>query len=150
MRKFLGMTQKQLGTILKNYRKSNGYTQQKIADYLGIERSTYAKYETSRKPDVDIVVQLSVLYNTSIDSFLSSFVEISADRSDKPETVSPLTLISSPQLSQVNDELLLPLSEDEKKLLLYYRSSLRKSEIIKKAYDILCDDVSAVGDAEEE
>ncbi len=139
MRKFLGMSSKDLGTVLKKYRKTNGFTQQKVADYLGIDRSTYAKYENGRKPEVDIIIRLSVFYNVSLDAFLSSFVE----KSDSPAT---LSLVSSPDLSEISDDELLPLSPEEQKLLLYFRSCFRKSEIIKFAYEILCDDVSVADD----
>lgn len=150
MRKFLGMTPNALGTVLKKYRKTNGYTQQKVADYLGIDRSTYAKYENGRKPEVDVIISLSVLYNVSLDAFLSSFVEKTDDSSVNSAVISPLSLVSSPEVSEISDDLLIPLSNEEKRLLLYYRSSFRKSEIIKCAYDILCDDVSIADDVQEE
>ena len=31
---------------LKAFRKSRGYSQNQLADYLGIERSSYTRYET--------------------------------------------------------------------------------------------------------
>ena len=49
MKVFVGISEKKLGEILKKYRTEYGYTQKKLADYLGIDRTTYTKYETVRK-----------------------------------------------------------------------------------------------------
>ena len=45
MKIFLGMNEKMLGAVLRKYRKINSLTQQRVADYLGIDRTTYSKYE---------------------------------------------------------------------------------------------------------
>jgi len=49
--------------IIRNLRKERGLTQKKVADYLGIDRSTYAYYESGHtKLPVDLVVKLAHFY----------------------------------------------------------------------------------------
>ncbi|HIY22456.1 MAG TPA: helix-turn-helix domain-containing protein [Candidatus Flavonifractor merdigallinarum] len=56
---------------LKAYRTHIGKTQKEVADYLGIERSTYAKYENgSSEPTFDTLRRLSEYFNTSIDELM--------------------------------------------------------------------------------
>ena len=52
-------------------RKENEYTQQYVADYLKIDRSNYSKYELGKlEINVDMLVALADLYNTSTDYIL--------------------------------------------------------------------------------
>jgi len=49
--------------IIRKLRKEKGLTQQKLADCLGIDRSTYAYYESGRsKLNVDVIVKLAHFY----------------------------------------------------------------------------------------
>ncbi len=139
MRSFKGMTVKEFGTLLKKYRITHGYKQQDLADLLGVERSTYSKYETIRFPEIDRVLQLSAFYDISLDALFEPFI------SNSDNGVSKNLLIASPELDDIGDDVINSLSADEKKLVLYYRNSYRKDEIMNKAYDILCSD-SAVAD----
>ena len=44
-------------------RENNNYSQREIAEYLGIDRSTYACYELGKtSPSVEVLVALSELY----------------------------------------------------------------------------------------
>lgn len=53
---------------LKSLRKEHGWTQQAVADMLGIERSTYTRYETgSTEPNFDILERLSQIFDVSTD-----------------------------------------------------------------------------------
>ncbi len=53
---------------LKKLRLENEYTQEYIAKYLKINRVVYSRYETGvRDIPVDLLIQLSKLYNKSID-----------------------------------------------------------------------------------
>lgn len=52
-------------------RKEKGLTQQKVADYLKIDRSNYSKYELGKlEINVDMLRKLSQLYNVSTDYIL--------------------------------------------------------------------------------
>ncbi|QHI71044.1 helix-turn-helix domain-containing protein [Aminipila terrae] len=61
-------------------RKLNGYTQQYVADYLDIDKSTYAHYEAGRRtPDVKKLKKLAELYNLEDELLGSTFpIEASA------------------------------------------------------------------------
>ena len=49
--------------IIRKLRKERGLTQQRLADYLGMDRSTYAYYESGRhKLPVDLVIKLAHFY----------------------------------------------------------------------------------------
>ena len=56
---------------LKYQRLSHGYTQQQIADYLGISRPTYTLYETgNREPTKLALMKLADLYHVTVDYLL--------------------------------------------------------------------------------
>lgn len=61
----------QLGERLKKERTKMGLTQQQIADILGVERSTYTKYECgSSKPSTRILYKISLIYSIAIDELI--------------------------------------------------------------------------------
>lgn len=48
---------------IKKVRKTTGKSQQEIADLLNIKRSTYAKYELDRIPDIETLVAIGKALN---------------------------------------------------------------------------------------
>ncbi len=61
------------GDRLRKARESRGYTQQQIADRIGIDKSTYCGYETEkRQPDVKKIKQLSRILGVSGDDLLET------------------------------------------------------------------------------
>lgn len=49
-------------------RKNAGFTQEQVADYIGVARSTYAMYEQgNREMDYQLLVKLADLYKVSLD-----------------------------------------------------------------------------------
>ena len=61
---------------LKKTRLNMNYTQQQVADLMGITKSTYCGYETGkRQPDVAKIKQLSSILNTSGDILLETGFE---------------------------------------------------------------------------
>ena len=55
----------QFAEKLKNERAKTGLTQNQVADLLGIERSTYAKYECgTSKPSLDVLYKISLIYRS--------------------------------------------------------------------------------------
>ena len=57
---------------LKVIRLQNKFTQQQLADALGITRSAYCGYEIGRRsPDIDTFVKISEFYNISLADFFS-------------------------------------------------------------------------------
>ncbi len=130
MKAFLGVDDKSMGEVLKVHRKANRMTQQKVAEYLGIHRSTYAKYETGRKPEIDVVLKLSVLYRISIDDFMKSFFK------ETESELSPVAVLASPDMI----ESVVEVTRDERRLLMLYRDCIRKSEIMKAAEEVFQQD----------
>jgi len=52
--------------IIKKLRRERGLTQQKVADSLHIDRSTYAYYESGRtRVNIDVIVKLAHFYKVS-------------------------------------------------------------------------------------
>ena len=57
---------------LRRLRKDRGYTQQMLADYLGVSKQAYSNYELGKRtPDISILSKLAKFYQVPIESFLS-------------------------------------------------------------------------------
>lgn len=112
-----------LSEQLKIIRKANKFTQQGLADAIGIERSTYASYETGRnKPDVILLSKIAKVFDVSSDFIL----EI--------DTTVPLNMEDIPvQYKKKSDnKLVSTLSKEEKGVLAKYRllSDNKKTELV--------------------
>ena len=56
---------------IKDMREDHDYSQQYVADYLGMKQPQYSRYERGlRDIPTDILIKLSKLYNTSVDYLL--------------------------------------------------------------------------------
>lgn len=61
-------------TKLKELRTKNNYSQTYVAEYLNISRQAISRWETGNAtPDLDNLVLLAKLYNTSIDELLGVY-----------------------------------------------------------------------------
>lgn len=112
-----------LSEQLKIIRKANKFTQQGLADAIGIERSTYASYETGRnKPDVNLLSKIAKVFDVSSDFIL----EI--------DTTVPLNVedISVQYKKKSGNKLVSTLSKEEKSVLAKYRllSDNKKAELV--------------------
>lgn len=112
-----------LSEQLKIIRKANKFTQQGLADAIGIERSTYASYETGRnKPDVILLSKIAKVFGVSSDFIL----EI--------DTTAPLNMedISVQYKKKSGNKLVSTLSKEEKSVLAKYRllSDNKKTELV--------------------
>lgn len=59
-----------LSTKIRSAREKKGYTQQRLADELGVNRSTIANYEIGRRvPDFEDLQKLAKILNVSVDYF---------------------------------------------------------------------------------
>lgn len=134
MRVYLGVDEKVLGEVLRKYRVGHGYTQKKLADFLGVDRTTYTKYETVRAPDLDVILKLAAFYDVSVDSFLEEFFAESTDGSK-------YAIASAPDRRE-----LVSLTPEEKQLISFYRDSIRKAEIMEKAKNVWLEDVELLAD----
>ncbi len=55
-------------TALKIYRKQSGFSQEEIAEKLGVSRQAVAKWEKGESnPDIECCIKLADLYGTTID-----------------------------------------------------------------------------------
>ena len=112
-----------LSEQLKIIRKANKFTQQGLADAIGIERSTYASYETGRnKPDVILLSKIAKVFDVSSDFIL----EI--------DTTVPLNVEDIPvqYKKKSGNQLVSTLSKEEKSVLAKYRllSDDKKTELV--------------------
>ena len=58
---------------LQKLRKANGYSQEELADALGISRQAVSKWERAESsPDTDNLILLARLYNVSLDELLQT------------------------------------------------------------------------------
>lgn len=58
---------------LKTHRKKQGWTQEQLAKKLDVSRQTISQWETGvSMPDLDTVIQLSEIFNTSTDQLLKN------------------------------------------------------------------------------
>lgn len=65
------------GDRLRSLREAKGLSQKELADRLNINRSTYARYETSStQPDYDILNAIANFYDVSVDYLLGRINEI--------------------------------------------------------------------------
>lgn len=59
------------GIILKELRKQNGFTQQQLADLIGVTKSVISFYELKeRAPSPDVLIKLSYIFHVSTDYLL--------------------------------------------------------------------------------
>ena len=58
--------------FLKRIRNTAGYTQQNLADLLGVDRSTYSYYETGKtEPNIRQLTKIAALYNLRLDDLIN-------------------------------------------------------------------------------
>ena len=97
---------------LKKARLNMNYTQQQVADLMGITKSTYCGYETGkRQPDVAKLKQLARILNTSGDVLLEtgfepepSFENAVAELNAHSTALSKTHQKALAQLEKMNDE----------------------------------------------
>lgn len=69
---------------LKLFRKQNGFTQEQIAEKLGVSRQAVAKWERGETiPDIENVIALSDIYEVTVDSLVRNMTSLPDPRSDK-------------------------------------------------------------------
>lgn len=71
----------ELRARLRDLRDKYGYTQQDVADHIGIGKSAYRSYENkinNRRIPVDVLTRVAALYNISVDELLGNSVRSNA------------------------------------------------------------------------
>lgn len=105
------MENNEFGSIIKRQRQINEMTQQGVADRLGIDRTTYAKYESGKaNPNFNTVIKLASIFGVNVS-------ELSVK-----EKAASLGFADSAALSA-----------EEARLLYYFRalSERRKQEVMR-------------------
>lgn len=65
------------------YRERNNKSEDDLANYLGIQKKAYKRYESGeREPSLDKLYKLAYLYNCKIDDFINVEESFSVDRDD--------------------------------------------------------------------
>ena len=115
---------------MKKMRRSAGYTQQSVADFLKIDRSTYSYYETGKtQPSVEALTGLSSLYGIALSDMLPGGFRAPA-----------LTLSQDEVLPPIDDETLKrfkTLSRREQELVMLLRACPEPDRLLAFARELL-------------
>lgn len=69
---------------LKLFRKQNGFTQEQVAEKLGVSRQAVAKWERGESvPDIENVIALADMYEITVDSLVRNMTSLPDKRTDK-------------------------------------------------------------------
>lgn len=69
---------------LKIFRKKSGYTQEQIAEKIGVSRQAIAKWENGdAMPDVENIIALADVYEVTVDSLVRNVAASSGASSEK-------------------------------------------------------------------
>ena len=76
-----------LADKLIELRKKNGWSQEELAEQLGVSRQAVSKWESGASiPDLDKIIRLSGIFGVSTDYLLKDEIERSESQYDEPET----------------------------------------------------------------
>ena len=103
----------------KELREENGLTQQKLADELGVKRSTVAGYESGNQPGYDMLSKIANVFGVSVD-YLLGRTDIKNPDIHIPEGVKEL-------LSEEENEFIIDLLNNEE-IQLFLRESRGASD----------------------
>ncbi len=69
---------------LRLYRKQNGFTQEQVAERLGVSRQAVAKWERGETlPDIENVIALSDMYGTTVDFLVRNMSDVAGADHDR-------------------------------------------------------------------
>lgn len=69
---------------LKLFRKQNGFTQEQVAEKLGVSRQAVAKWERGESvPDIENVIALADMYEVTVDSLVRNMTSLPDKSTDK-------------------------------------------------------------------
>ena len=61
-----------IGSVIKKYRKESGFTQEEMANRLGVTTPAVNKWENGNsKPDIDLLAPIARLLHISVDTLLA-------------------------------------------------------------------------------
>ena len=114
------MTISKFSMTLKKYRKAANLTQKQVAEALGVERSTYAYYETGAdSPKISRLIEISkvigVDYRVFLDAIESAELEKMKEQNNEDAS---LEEVKSSDMSEFCNSI----TNDERFLILSYRT----------------------------
>ena len=96
----------------RSLRKTSGYSQQNVADALGIDRTTYSCYERGvTVPSAEICFSLARLYNLSVAELIEGDQKSLLDRA-----------MEEPREQDALFDRITALSKEERELICFFRS----------------------------
>lgn len=102
--------------LLKTLRKQNGLTQQQVADYLHLDRSSYAYYESGRtKINIDILIRLAQFFQVSLAMLVGEELPTQLESGEPEENIE--TMLINDSVTRFSQ-----LTRDEQYLVILYRS----------------------------
>lgn len=119
--------------LLKTLRKENGLTQQQVADYLHLDRSSYAYYESGRtKINIDILIRLAQFFQVSLAMLVGEELPVQQLENATPEENLEAVLIND-SVSRFSQ-----LTRDEQYLVILYRSGTpsQRLALLEQANDL--------------
>ena len=127
------MNNTKFSLVLRQCRENAGLTQKQVSDALGVERSTYAYYETgTTRPSGSMIIRLANIFNVNYSVFMEAVSDVEFDNSEEDESYTTLT-----DVSWRDRERMYALAKDEQNMILLYRTltseqKKRVLELIKK------------------
>ena len=113
---------KEVAEKLRAYREASALSQKQIADALGIERSTYTKYETGETPlKLSKLVNIAEILNIPAEALLPE----SGEKREPSQAVKDMSA----------DSPIFQLSKDERGLIARYRALSKEEK--RKAVEII-------------
>ena len=71
---------------LQELRKKEGYSQEQVAEMLGLSRQAISKWESGQgKPEIDNIIKLTEIYHVSADNILLGTEKVSVPVPEKKE-----------------------------------------------------------------
>ena len=103
---------------LRQVRQNAGLSQKQVAETLGVERSTYAYYETGgTHPSCEMVIKLSRIFNIDYRIFMDAISDTEFDNNEEDASYTTLS-----DTSWEEREKIYTLTKPEQSLVLAYRA----------------------------
>lgn len=114
----ISATMLQICSNIKQAREAKGFSQQKMADLMGIERSTYKNWEDKTEPSLSILKTIATILEVPAASLLVGVVEFGAN-----------DIIQSREIQKKNDISEIRISLNKLTLAIGRLTGLQKDEI---------------------
>lgn len=101
------INQNYISKRIKEKRENLQFTQQTVADYIGISRAAYCEYEQGRKlPTLNNFIKLSKCFNCTPNDLLIDYFDNYSERNSSAESLKTILRILSNMQNSSIDELI--------------------------------------------